>query len=186
MGVPVDKHQSAMSLKKPGKQVLMDFEEPAIANNSGTEQLACYEMKLEPIIDKTTYDNFLKAIAMRVYIDFEKTLKDEGIDRPELYLVGFDICKIESPAEIRMSEYVALNARMIVERAFMNLGTFVQACMPRVLREMDAIEGGDDIDFQLFVESKVQRDLMMEIRAIAMIHIPVDQRFSYINRLKEL
>jgi len=185
--VHVKKHQSTDRLKKPDNQILMDFEEPEISNNSDTEQLACYEMKLEPIVDKTTYDTFLKAIAMRVYIDFEKTLKDEGIDQPELYLVGFNTCKIESPVEIRMSEYVALNARMIVERAFMDLRTFVQACMPRVLREMEAIEGGDDdADFQLFVESKVQRDLMMEIRAIAMIHIPVDQRFSYVNKLKEL
>jgi hypothetical protein len=68
--VAATKHQSTKHLKKPGKQTVLKYQEPAMPNNSGTEQLAQYEMKLEPIVDKKTYDNFLKAIAMRVYTEF--------------------------------------------------------------------------------------------------------------------
>jgi hypothetical protein len=172
-------------MKRPATQSVLQFKEPAMPNNSGTEQLAQYELKLEPIVDKKTYDNFLKTIAMRVYTDFEKALKSEGVSRPELCLVGFDTAKIDTPAEIRMSEYVALNSRLIVERAFVDICSYAHSYMPRVFREMEADKNTSD-DIIPYIESKVQRDLMMEIRAIAMIHIPDAEKFSYISKLKLL
>lgn len=183
--MPVKKHHSTKHLKRPTTQSVLQFEEPPMPNNSGTEQLAQYELKLEPIVDRKTYDHFLKSIAMRIYGEFEKALKADGVARPEVCLVGFDAAKIDTPAETRMSDYVALNARLIVEKAFVDLHGYVHTYMPRVFREMEADRNGPS-DILPYVESKVQRDLMMEIRAIAMIHIPVNERFSYISKLKEL
>jgi hypothetical protein len=183
--VAATKHQSTKHLKKPDKQTVLQYQEPAMPNNSGTEQLAQYEMKLEPIVDKKTYDSFLKAIAMRVYTEFDKSLKGEGIARPELSLVGFDFRKTDSPAEIRMSDYVALNARLIVERAFVDIHSYAHNFMPKVFRDMDADKSNVD-KLHAYIESKVQRDLMMEIRTIAMIHIPEKDRYSYVSKLKEL
>lgn len=184
--MPAKKHHSTTKhLKRPATQSVLQFKEPAMPNNSGTEQLAQYELKLEPIVDKKTYDNFLKAIAMRVYTEFEKTLQSEGVARPELCIVGFDISKIDTPAEVRMSEYVALNARLIVERAFVDIRDYAHSNMPRVFREMEADKNTSD-DLIPYIESKVQRDLTMEIRAIAMIHIPDAEKFSYVSKLKQL
>ena len=184
--MPVKKHHPAKGLKKPVNQtVLHMIREPAVPNNSGAEQLAQYEMKLEPIVDKKTYDNFLKVIALRVYTEFEKYLKADGIAQPELSLVSFDIRKADNPLACRMSDYVALNARLIVERAFADLKSYVHANMPKVLRDMEAARCDAD-RLPDFVESRVQRDLMMEIRTIAMIHIPEAKRYSYVSRLKEL
>ena len=179
------KHHSTKNLKKPGQQTVLQYQEPVLPNNSGTEQLAQYEMKLEPIVDKKTYDNFLKVIAMRVYTEFDTALKSEGIIRPELSLVGFDFRKTDSPAETRMADYMALNARLIVERAFVDIQSYAQNFMPKVFRDMDADKSNVD-KLHTYIESKVQRDLMMEIRTIAMIHIPVNERFTYISKLKEL
>lgn len=184
--MPVKKHHSAKHLKKPaGQQTVLQFREPAMPDNSGSEQLAQYELKLEPIVDKKTYDNFLKAIAMRVYAEFEKALKSEGVGRPELSLVGIDLKKAVSPAEIRMADYMALNARLIVDRAFVDIHSYASTYMPRAFRDMEADKGSSG-DILPYIESKVQRDLMMEIRTIAMIHIPIDERYSYISKLKEL
>jgi hypothetical protein len=102
-----------------------------------------------------------------------------------LCLVGFDFRKTDSPAEIRMSDYMALNARLIVERAFVDIQSYAHNFMPKVFRDMDADNSNSD-KLHAYIESKVQRDLMMEIRTIAMIHIPVDERFTYISKLKEL
>jgi len=183
--VAATKHHSTKQLKKPAKQTVLEFREPAMPNNSGTEQLAQYELKLEPIVDKKTYDNFLKAIAMRVYTEFDNALKSEGIARPELSLVGFDFRKTDSPAETRMSDYMSLNARLIVERAFVDSQGYAHAFMPKVFRDMEADKSNAD-KLHAYIELKVLRDLMMEIRTIAMIHIPDNERFKYISKLKEL
>ncbi len=183
--MPVKKHHSTKHLKKPAAQTILKFEEPAMPDNSGSEQLAHYELKLEPIVDKKTYDNFLKAIAMRVYSEFEKALKSEGVATPELCLVGIDLKKAATPAEIRMADYVALNARLIVDRAFVDIRSYAHTYMPRAFREMEADKSSSG-DIVPYIEAKVQRDLVMEIRTIAMLHIPMDDRFSYVSKLKEL
>jgi hypothetical protein len=177
-------------LKKSGKQSTLHepspVSRPAKEKTVGSqppaeEQLAPLEMKLEPITDKRSYDTFLKTIALRVYHEFETSLRGEGVERPEICLVGFDAGKTTTPAEVRMGDYVALNARLMVEKAFVNLPEYAAKDMPRVMRHMEA-EGGD---LATRVETKVQRDLTMEIRAFAMQHIPEAERFRYINKLKE-
>jgi hypothetical protein len=170
--------------KKPAKQSTLQEpklnpvrrQEPPVS-----EQVAPHEMKLEPITDRTSYDRFLKTIALRVYHEFETSLLDEGVARPEISLVGFDIGKAATPAEVRMGDYVALNARMMVEKAFVDLPEYAAKHMPRVMRHMEA-EGGE---LAARVESKVQRDLTMEIRAFAMQHIPEAERYRFISKLKE-
>jgi hypothetical protein len=141
------------------------------------------EQDLSPIIDRKTYDKFIKAISLRVYLEFEKTMREEGVQRPEIVLVGFDLKKTTTEMEVRMSNYVALNARLILEKAFVDRYDYVTKHMPRVMREMHEAGSSDVSDY---MESKVQHDLMMEIRSIAMVHIPEDQRFSYISKLKVL
>jgi hypothetical protein len=163
------------TLQQPKLNPLKRPEPPA------SEQVAPHEMKLEPITDRTSYDRFLKTIALRVYREFETSLRDEGVLRPEITLVGFDIGKTTTPAEVRMGDYVALNARMMVEKAFVNLPEYASKHMPRVMRHMEA----EGIELAASVESKVQRDLMMEIRAFAMQHIPEGERYHYISKLKE-
>ncbi len=94
------------------------------------------EQDLSPIIDRKTYDKFIKAISLRVYLDFEKTLKEAGVQRPEITLVGFDLKKTATEMEVKMSNYVALNARLILEKAFVDRYDYVEKHMPRVIREM--------------------------------------------------
>jgi hypothetical protein len=170
--------------KKPAKQSTL--QEPKLSpvkkpEPPVSEQVAPHEMKLEPITDRPSYDRFLKTIALRVYHEFETSLRDEGVERPEIMLVGFDIGKTASPAEVRMGDYVALNARMMVEKAFVDLPGYATKCMPRVMRHLEA-EGGELAER---VEGKVQRDLTMEIRAFAMQHIPEADRYRFISKLKE-
>lgn len=141
------------------------------------------ESSLAPIIDKRSYDHFIKTISLRVYVEFEKTLKDNGVEKPELALVGFDLKKASTESEVRMSNYVALNARLIMERAFVDHRDYASKYMPRVIREMN--ESGSEMLHE-FMESKLQHDIMMEIRSIAMMHIPEDQRFNYRSMLKVL
>jgi hypothetical protein len=170
--------------KKPAKQSTLQEpklnpvkrHEPPVC-----EQVAPHEIKLDPITDRPSYDRFLKTIALRVYHEFETSLRDEGVERPEITLVGFDIAKAATPAEVRMGDYVALNARLMVEKAFEDLPGYAAKYMPRVMRHMDA-EGGE---IATRVESKVQRDLTMEIRAFAMQHIPEAERYKFISKLKE-
>jgi hypothetical protein len=138
-------------------------------------------MKLEPITDKGSYDRFLKTIALRIYHEFETSLRDEGVERPDVTLVGFDMGKTTTPAEVRMADYMALNARLIVEKAIVDLPEFAGRHMPRVMRLMET-HGGKLAEH---MEGKVQRDLVMEIRAIAIQHIPEADRFRYISKLKE-
>jgi hypothetical protein len=170
--------------KKPAKQSTL--QEPKLnplkrPEQPVSEQVAPHEMKLEPITDRTSYDRFLKTIALRVYHEFETSLRDEGVERPEISLVGFDPVKAATPAEVRMGDYVALNARMMAEKAFADLPDYAAKHMPRVMRHMEA-EGGELAER---VESKIQRDLTMEIRAFAMQHIPEGERYHYISKLKE-
>jgi hypothetical protein len=47
-----------------------------------------------------------------------------------------------------------------------------------------AEDGSSDIS--AYLEGKVQHDIMMEIRAIAMRHIPEAERYSYRHKLKVL
>lgn len=171
------------TLKKPGKQTVLQIQ-PPVKNNSGTEQLAQYEMKLEPISDKKSYENFVKITSMKIYREFEKSLRNEGVDRPEIMLVGFDAGNTSTPAGVRMAEYLALNARLMTERAFMDLTGYVKSFMPRVAREME-FDRSDDAQLLNYVESRIRRDLMMEIRVIAMLHIPEEERFRYVGKLKE-
>jgi hypothetical protein len=177
-------------LKKSGKQSTL--QEPVHVSHHTrettidrqppvNEQVAPHEMKLEPITDIRSYDSFLKTISLRIYHEFEMSLLSEGVERPEISLIGFDMGKATTPAEIRMGDYVALNARMMVEKAFVNLPEYAAKHMPRVMRHMES-EGGE---LATRVESKVQRDLTMEIRAFAMQHIPESERYRYISKLKE-
>ena len=145
-------------------------------------QIVPHEMKLEPIKDKHSYDRFMKTISLRIYHDFETSLREEGVERPEISLVGFDVLRVATLSEQRMSDYVALNARMIVEKAFVDLPEHAAKHMPRVMRHMDA-HGGEVADH---VEDRVKHDIMMEIRALAMLHIPEEERYRYISKLKEL
>jgi hypothetical protein len=177
-------------LKKSGKQSTL--QEPVQGSRHAgetkvnrqppaNEQVTPHEMKLEPITDRRSYDAFLKTISLRIYHEFETSLREEGMERPEICLVGFDLNKMATPSELRMSDYVALNARLIVEKAFVDLPEYAAKHMPSVLRQMDA-RGGE---LAGHVESKVQRDLVMEIRALAMQHIPDAERYRYVSKLKE-
>ena len=171
-------------LKKSGKQSTLQEprsqqarpQEPPVS-----EQVAPHEMKLEPITDKLSYDRFLKTIGLRIYNEFDTSLRGDGMERPDIVLVGFDMGKATTPSEIRMADYLALNARLVVEKAFIDMPEFAERHMPRVMRLMET-HGGKLAEH---VESKVQRDLLMEIRAIAMQHIPEAERYRYISKLKE-
>ena len=135
------------------------------------------------IVDKKSYDHFIKVISLRIYIEFEKTLRDADIQRPALDLVGFDLKKAASESDVRMANYIALNARVILEKAFADPGEFAARYMPRVMHEM---AGSGSTDLAQHMESKVQHDIMMEIRSIAMQHIPEDERYSYRHKFKVL
>ncbi|MCD1295612.1 hypothetical protein CUJ83_11440 [Methanocella sp. CWC-04] len=147
-------------------------------------QVKPFEMELSPIIDKKSYDNFIKVISLRIYSDFERSLKSEGIEKPELSLVGFNLAKVSSELETKMANYVCINSRLIMDRAFVDVHDYAARFMPRVIREMHA-NGASGDHLPEYVESKVQRDIMMEIRAIALQHIPDEERYSYANKLKE-
>lgn len=147
------------------------------------EHIGPVDSSLSPIVDKKTYDQFIKAISLRIYVEFEKTLKGAGIEKPELSLVGFDLKKAASETDVRMADYIALNARLILERAFVDRYDFASKYTPRVMRQM-AEDGSSDIS--MYLEGKVQHDIMMEIRAISMHHIPEAERFSYRHKLKVL
>jgi hypothetical protein len=146
-------------------------------------ELANAESSLSPIADKKSYDQFLKIIALRIYRDFEKTMKEANVEKPELILVGFDLKKTTEESDVKMGNYIAMNARLIMENAFVDRNDFASKYMPRVMRQM-AEEGASD--FTEFMESKVQHDLMMEIRSIAMQHIPEADRYGYRHKLKVL
>src|SRR5208337_272342 len=96
------------SHKKPSNEQAPLFEHKAAEQ---IEPLQA-DLSLSPIVDKKSYDRFLKVISLRVYTEFEKTLKDAGVPRPELELVGFDLKKKTAESDARMSNYVALNARL--------------------------------------------------------------------------
>ncbi|OPY26965.1 MAG: hypothetical protein A4E28_02239 [Methanocella sp. PtaU1.Bin125] len=172
--------------KKTGKQSTLQEpvrEEPLrTPEPQASEQMAPHEMKLEPIKDKRSYDLFIKTIALRIYHEFETALRTEGVERPEISLVGLDCRKAATPSELRMADYLALNSRLIVEKAFVDLPEFAVKHMPRVMRDIHAT-GGNNLAG--YVEGKVQRDLLMEIRAIAMVHIPDGERYRYVSKLKE-
>lgn len=144
---------------------------------------ARWEESLSPIVDKKSYDRFIKIIALRVYSEFEKTLRDAGLEKPELSLVGFDLKRTVTDADVRMADYIALNARVIIDKAFTDRGDFAEKYMPRVMREM-AADGS--VDPAAHMESKVRHDIMMEIRSIAMAHIPEGDRYGYRHKLKVL
>lgn len=170
--------------KKPAKQATLQ-DRPREAKHDQvreSEQVAPHEMKLEPIVDKRTYDNFIRAIAQRIYTEFERSLSGEGVLRPEIALAGFELQNVETPGDVRMADYVALNSRLIVERAFTDMTEHVSRYMPRVTREMETHDGS----LTEHVESRVQRDIVMEIRAIAIQHMPEDERFSFRHKLKGL
>jgi hypothetical protein len=147
------------------------------------EHLGPVDGSLSPIVDKRTYDRFIKAVSLHIYLEFEKTLKGAGIEKPELSLVGFDLKKSAMEMDMRMADYIALNARLMLERAFVDSYDFASRFTPRVMRQM-AEDGSSDI--YAYLEGKVQHDIMMEIRAIAMHHIPEAERFSYRHTLKVL
>jgi hypothetical protein len=170
--------------KKPARQATLQDRQPEIMHDPAgqDEQLAPHEMKLEPIMDKRSYDHFIRAISLRIYIEFERTICGEGGARPEVALAGFDLRNIDRPEDVRMADYVALNARLIVERAFTDLQGYVARYMPRIAREVET-HGGS---LAQHVESKVQRDIVMEIRAIAIQHMPEGDRYSYRHKLKDL
>ncbi len=156
-----------------------------IAQASGKkpeEYLELADKDLSPIVDKKSYDHFIKTVSLRIYVEFEQTLKGAGIEKPELSLVGFDLKRSASETDTRMADYIALYSRLILERAFVDRYDFASK-MPRVIRQM-AEDGSDDIS--AYLEGKVQHDIMMEIRAIAMHHIPEADRFSYRHKLKVL
>jgi hypothetical protein len=171
--------------KKPCKQSTLQEpnQEPRrVAEPPVNEQIAPREMKLDPIEDRQSYDRFIKTISLRIYHEFETSLRNEGVERPEISLVGLDVRKSETQSEVRMSDYMVLNARLIVEKAFVDIQEYAVKHMPRVMREIHAT-GGDNLAG--YVEGKVQRDLVMEIRAIAMQHIPEAERYRYISKLRE-
>ncbi len=171
--------------KKPCRQSTLQEpkQEPRrVAEPPVNEQIAPREMKLDPIEDRQSYDRFIKTISLRIYHEFETSLRNEGVERPEISLVGLDVRKAGTQSEVRMSDYMVLNARLIVEKAFVDIQEYAVKHMPRVMREIHAT-GGDNLAG--YVEGKVQRDLVMEIRAIAMQHIPEAERYRYISKLKE-
>ncbi len=140
------------------------------------------DTSLSPIVDKKSYDRFIKSVSFRIYLDFEKTLKGAGIEKPELSLVGFDLKRSASEMDARMADYIALYSRLILDRAFVDRYDFASK-IPRVVHQM-AADGSSDIS--TYLEGKVQRDIMMEIRAIAINHIPEAERYSYRHKLKVL
>ncbi len=171
--------------KKPCRQSTLQEpkQEPRrVTEPPANEQIVPHEMKLEPITDKRSYDLFIKTIALRIYNEFETSLRNEGVSRPEISLVGLDVSKAATSSEVRMADYMALNARLIVEKAFIDLPEHAVNHMPRVMRDIHAT-GGDNLAG--YVEGKVQRDLLMEVRAIAMVHLPEGERYRYISKLKE-
>lgn len=135
------------------------------------------------IIDKKSYDRFIKVISLRVYTEFERTLRETGINRPELALVGFDLKKAALESDVRMSNYIALNARIMIEKAFADPEEFASKYMPRVMHEMAA---SGSAGLRSHIEGKVQHDIMMEIRSIAMQHIPEGERYGYRHKFKVL
>jgi hypothetical protein len=161
--------------KPPAKQAQAYVQKPE-------ERPGRVDDSLSPIVDKKSYDRFIKAISLRIYVDFEKTLSGTGVDKPELSLVGFDLKRSATEMDVRMADYIALNARLMLERAFVDRYDFASN-MPRVMRQM-AEDGSCDIS--AYLEGKVQHDIMMEIRAIAMNHIPEAERYSYRHKLKVL
>jgi hypothetical protein len=168
-----------MTLKKIHKKPSLDV----ALGQKPEEHLEPADSSLSPIVDKKSYDQFIKAVSLRIYVDFEKTLKGAGVEKPELSLVGFDLKRSSSETDIRMADYIALYSRLILERAFVDCYDFVSRYTPRVVRQM-AEDGSSDIS--AYLEGKVQHDIMMEIRAIAMRHIPEAERYSYRHKLKVL
>jgi hypothetical protein len=146
------------------------------------EHLGTVDTNLSPIVDKKSYDLFIKSISFRIYLDFEKTLRGTGIEKPELSLVGFDLKKSATETEVRMADYIALYSRLILDKAFVDRYDFASR-IPRDMRQM-AADGSGDIS--TYLEGKVQHDIMMEIRAIAINHIPEAERYSYRHKLKVL
>ncbi len=171
-----------MTVKKALKKPLAK-PAPLSDKKTGEHPEPVADLSLSPIVDKRTYDRFIKVIALRVYSEFEKTMKSAGIEKPELILVGFDLNRASSDLDSRMVDYIALNARIILEKAFVDRNDYAAKNMPRVMHQMEE-DGAHDVAG--YVEGKVRQDLMMEIRAIAMQHIPEAERFGYRNTLKVL
>ena len=76
-------------LRKPVRQATLyeQRREPKPEPKAGPEPAAGekvvpHEMKLEPIKDKPSYDRFLKTISLRIYHEFETSLRGEGVERP--------------------------------------------------------------------------------------------------------
>jgi hypothetical protein len=138
---------------------------------------------LSPITDKRSYDIFIKTISLRIYAEFEKAMRDEGIEKPELSLVGLDLKKAVGGIDLRMANYIALVARLATEKAFVDRYAFASSYMPGVIRHMEE-DGSSDVSG--YLEGKLQRDIMMEIRSIALQRIPEGERFSYRHKLKVL
>lgn len=136
---------------------------------------------LSPIVDRKSYDRLIKAIALRIYVEFERTLLDEGVARPEVSLVGLDLRRAATEPDVRRANYVALNARIVVEKAFADPRDYAARHMPRVMREVEASG-----DLAGHMEAKVRHDIVMEVRSIAVQHIPEDERFHYRHKFKVL
>lgn len=171
-----------MTVKKALKKPIAKHA-PAADKKTGEHPEPVADLSLSPIVDKRTYDRFIKVISLRIYSEFEKTMKTAGIEKPELILVGFDLNRAASDLDGRMVDYIALNARIILEKAFVDRSDYAAKNMPRAMHQMEE-DGANDVAG--YVEGKVQHDIMMEIRAIAMLHIPESERFSYISKLKVL
>lgn len=184
--VSVKKNNKASPPKKSGRQASLCEDAPPKKDpcQETKEAVAQHEINFSPITDRKSYDSFIKNISIKIYTDFDNTLRSGGIERPELSLVGFDLKKASSELEEKMVNYVAMNARLIVDRAFTDIHEYAHNHMPRVLREMH--QTGSEIDrLPEFVEGKVQRDIVMEIRAIAMNHIPDEEKYKHASKLKE-
>ncbi len=149
---------------------------------SGCVEPSCAMEGLSPITDKRSYDAFIKAISVRIYAEFEKAMREAGIEKPELSLVGLDLKKTTG-MDLRMANYIALIARLATEKAFVDRYAFASSYMPGIIRHMEE-DGSSDISG--YLEGRIQRDIMMEIRSIAMQHIPEEERFSYRHKLKVL
>ena len=179
--------RSSRAAKKPCRQATLQDRAPSptgpkLETEPPREQLVPHEMKLEPIVDKRSYDAFIRTIALRMYGEFEKALAGESIERPEVALAGLELSEEGTPEQIRMTDYIALNARLIVEKAIPDVPGYALRYMPRVARELE--ENGGRLEEH--VEARVQRDLVMEIRAIAIQHLPEGERFSFRHKLKGL
>jgi len=170
--------------KKPTiKQAHLTSDKEDHAVKGEQVETAHFEMNLSPIVDRRSYDNFIKVISLRIYTEFEKKLRENGVDLPELKLVGFELLKTPTDLDVRMANYVAVNSRLVLERAFIDPFTYAEKHMPRVMRQVHEL-GADKL--QECMENKIQHDIMMEIRSIAIMHVPEDRRFKYISNLKEL